>query len=61
MNYNRRANRPNGGHYREMRRRGLRAGDEGVAYRRARRPGLGTLILLLAACAAVAAGFFVWR
>ena len=60
MNYNRRPNRPDGNHYREMRRRGLKGADDGVSHRRGRHSGFGTLLLLIVACAVVV-GFFVWR
>lgn len=55
MNYNRRANRPDGHHYREMRRRGLKVADEGFSYRRGRKFGRGGVIVALLACAAVVA------
>ena len=60
MNYNRRANRPDGNHYREMRRRRLKAGDEGFAYGHRRRGGWGFVIVALLAAAAVV-GWMIWR
>lgn len=60
MNYNRRANRPDGNHYRDMRRRGLKKADEGVSYRRGRRGGWGFVVIALVAAAA-AAGWMIWR
>lgn len=60
MNYNRRANRPDGNHYRQMRRRGLKGADEGVSYRRGRKVGWSGMILALLACAAVV-GWMIWR
>ena len=56
MNYSRRPNRPDGSHYREMRRRNLKGADEGVAFRRGR-GGLGwvlTVVVLLGGAAAAA-------
>ena len=60
MNYNRRANRPDGGHYREMRRRNLKTADEGVPFRRGRRTGPGALLVLIVVGAALA-GWMLWR
>ena len=60
MNYNRRANRPDGNHYRDMRRRGLKGADEGYSYRRGRRTGWVGWILALIAGAAVI-GWVMWR
>ena len=60
MNYSRRANRPDGNHYRDMRRRGLKGADQGVSHRRGRRTGLGTVLVVALACAA-AAGWMIWK
>ena len=61
MNYNRRANRPDGGHYRQMRRRGLKGADEGVALRRGgRRTGVGAFLVMIVVGAAVA-GWMMWK
>ena len=56
MNYNRRANRPDGSHYREMRRRHLKGADEGVAFRPGRGglPWVLTVVVLLGGVAAAA-------
>ena len=53
MNYNRRAHRPDGSHYREMRRRRLKGADEGYSYRRGRKAGWGAILVALLAVAAV--------
>jgi hypothetical protein len=61
MNYNRRANRPDGGHYRQMRRRGLKGSDEGVSFRRGGlRTGAKAVLVMILLGAAVA-GWMMWR
>ncbi len=60
MNYSRRANRPDGSHYRQMRRRNLKGADEGVAYCRGSRLGIMGFVVLLLALAALV-GWMLWR
>jgi hypothetical protein len=61
MNYNRRANRPDGNHYRDMRRRGLKQADEGLSFRRGgRRTGWGAVVLAVLAAGALVA-WLAWR